>query len=145
MSRASSPRAARLRDWAALLQAVEDEHARPSRRPDLGAQRRYLDALQTALDGRDPTALLAMLADRVPLSSTVLLPVVGEVLFDLLQGRSNGRPSKLTLRDDITIRRAFDRDTATMSAADARLRSAEKYDVSDDTIKRSLKRTQPAN
>ena len=143
MSRASSPRAARLRDWDALRRAIEAERRRSDFSTcDADDQHRYLDALQRTLEGRAASELLSLLGERVPVSPT-LLPVVAEVIRDLLQGGSNGRPTKLTDADHARIRHEFDADMASssMTAGQARQILADRYGVSSDTIRRSLAKT----
>jgi hypothetical protein len=149
VSRPSSPRAARLRDWRALRRMIEIEQGRISPRAHLPLpewpdtpEHRYLHALQKTLEGRDASDLLAMLDKRVPVSP-LLLPIIAEVIRDLRQGRSNGRPAKLLDRDHESIRREFDAYMAAPGgrAIDARHMLADRWGVSQDTIKRSLKMT----
>jgi hypothetical protein len=173
MSAPTSPRAARARDWPALLQAVRDDEAAvspqaralwlqgrgPDPAPGWGAD--YVQACQEALEQRKPERLLALLDQRVPMPP-VLLPIVAEVIRDAKQGRSNGRAAKLTHADDLLMREHFDRFTTVphwiektkefrpMAPAEAIAalhamcqRKDATHTISADTIKRSLARTAP--
>lgn len=151
MSRATSKRAQRARDWQALLQAVRSEQDRIT--PEAKAlwlagkwsdprpieNEAYIDAIQAALEGRDSARLLSMLDGGMPISEA-LLPALAEVIRDAKQGRSDGRPSELTALDDETIRLVFDK---ARRKGQAKQYLADTLKVSVDTIWRSLKRTKP--
>jgi hypothetical protein len=155
VSRATSKLSARRRDWPALLQAIGAEEGRitPEARalwlsgkwcdPRPNENRAYLDALMTALDGRDAAPLLRMLDAGMPMSEQ-LLPVLAEVIRDAQQGLSSGRPAALTAAGDETVREGFELATThlRMGVGEAHRYLARCMNVSVDTIKRSLKRTE---
>jgi hypothetical protein len=155
MSRATTKRAEAVRNWSALLKRLRDDEASvtpeameiwlrgkwsdPRPRWDV----EYLNAMQSALEQRDRGELLKMLDAGVPIISDALLPLIAEVIRDVLQGRSTGAPIGLTALDDEKVRRLFDWATThgKMNKTNARYWLSEAMLVSVDSIKRSLSRT----
>ena len=149
MSRHTSKRAGKARDWSALLGAVREEDAEARAVFPHGKWRDtkwgedYVHAMQRALEGRDPTYLLKMLDSGVPLSDR-LLPALAEVIRDLRTGRYDGRPAKMTALQDELVREAHEdlrQDGMRVGKAHEFLADSHRETVVN--IKRSLKRTKP--
>jgi hypothetical protein len=142
------------RDWVALHAAVKEaSKVSPEAQalwlegkipdPSPGWDDDYLHALQRSLEGRDHAPLLQMLDACVPMHP-MLLAIVADVIRDAHQGLAIGTPTKLTAHQDSAIRFGFDRSIAhwAKSKKEARLWLSDLFKVSEDTIKRSLKRTE---
>lgn len=150
---APAPRKAR--DWPGLGRALKEFEAAitPEARklwldgnwadPRAMYWQDYLEALQSALVKRDPSALLKLLDGLAPFPH-LLLPVLAEVIRDTRNGLSDGRPLAFTHADDLQVRRAFEVLRLTSNIGDAHDRVADIWGVSVDTVKRSLKRTEEA-
>lgn len=153
MSKSISPRA-KSRDWSALL-AEARANDRQLNAEELELWRRgvidgeahawgpdYVDALQTALDKRNPVPLLTMLDAGLPLPRA-LVPVIGDVLRAATHGTVRGAPSKLTAANDASIRWYHDkmRKYHGLSVKAITLHLADLLGVDVSTIKRSLSRT----
>ena len=140
-----------------LLQAVKNEEGEVTEdaralwlrgkwsdpRPSWG--REYVHALQAALEGRDDEQLLNMLEAAVPLSE-LLLPALARVLrYAKKLPRKSGRPSRLTVVSDASVRWMFDWLTTyghpPLGTGEAHRYLASARGVSEDTIIRSLQRT----
>ena len=119
------------RDWAALLDAVRDTEG--------GAF--WVDALQVAIEGREPESLAGLLSANGASPPAALLPVIGDMIRDRSQPQNPGRPIHFTERMARSISGAFAnlrQDGRTVEGALADL--AELLSVSPDTIRRTMLR-----
>jgi len=154
MTRSSSPKA-EPRDWPALLaRAREADRQLSPEELDLW-RRGILDgtangwhvdlvhALQRATEGRDHAPLIAWLDAGMPIPG-FCAPLIADALRMLANGTAHGRPRELSAADDSMIRWYFDKMTGGTLKRDAvrvRAELAERFEISEASIRRSLKRT----
>lgn len=117
-------------DWSALIELVRDNEG----------GRFWVDALQVAIDGRDPSMLADMLA-RGMTPPAALLPTLADVIRDGSQPQRSGRPSAFTEGQARMLNGAMGAlRNEGRTLEEARIELAEFFDVSPDTIRRTIRR-----
>ncbi len=127
------------RDWNELLEVVSADSVKWCAAAGIDFEELYVHAAQKALEGAKPAELLALLD-----AGKLMHPALGPVIADIIRGRTGGKPKRLTALEDRAIRQWFDRFSNLHGArlAEAtKLELANRYEVSEDTIERSLART----
>lgn len=156
MSKSTSPRAKK-HDWSGLLdQAHHADRQLSAEELDLwrrgvidgtgnGWHVDLIHAAQRSIEGRDHSPLLAWLDAAMPVPGFAA-PLIADALRTAVQGTATGAPSLLTAHADRNIRNGFERlvllDTKRGNKTRAKQMLAEWFDMSIDSIERSLKRTE---
>ncbi len=98
----------------------------------------WIDALMKAIEQRKPATLLAMLDNKVPISSE-LLPALANVLRMYRQGALTGRGALLNSNDKLGAQKTIEQlaQRPGWSKERARAAVAENLGVSEETLKSS--------